>query len=71
MNVGEIIKDKRQELRILQKELAEKVGCSPGLICKWEKNQISPSIKQLKIIESILNTGILTKEFMQKTGGND
>jgi len=70
MSVGKIIREKRENMRMLQKDLAKKMGCGTSLICKWENGQLSPSINQLRKLESILSTNILTKEFMEKAGGN-
>lgn len=71
VNVGKIIKEKREEKRMLQKELAELVGCGTPLICKWENNKLRPSIEQLKVVERVLQLGIFTKDFMNQMEGNN
>ena len=40
MNVGELIKTKRQALGITQKQIAEYVGVSEGTVSRWESGNI-------------------------------
>lgn len=45
--VGARIRKHREELRLVQKEVAEKIGVSESTIAMWELGQRSPSIKYI------------------------
>lgn len=40
VNIGKIIHDRRSELGLTMKELAEKVGVAEGTISRWESGEI-------------------------------
>ena len=44
MTVGEIIKKKRLERGLTQRELATKLGVSPVLVLRWERDYHAPNI---------------------------
>ena len=52
---GEILKDKRIDAGMTQKELAEKVGCSPAAIMRYEANQREPKQEVIEKIAEVLN----------------
>jgi len=45
----------RVQLRCTQKELAEKLGVSPGAIHKYENNQMQPTLRTVAKIENYIN----------------
>ena len=49
------IKEKREELGISQKELAEKVGISQSFLCDIEQGRSKPSIDTAIKISQVLN----------------
>lgn len=55
MTTGELIKQARQNSKITQKELAEKVGVSYQMIQAWENNRRNPKTETLKKIAAALN----------------
>lgn len=48
MTTGELIKQARQNSKMTQKELAEKVGVSYQMIQAWENNRRNPKTETLK-----------------------
>lgn len=52
--LGEQIKEKREQKRMTQEELAEKVGVSRQAISKWEQNLAKPAGGNLQILCDIL-----------------
>ena len=68
--MGKIIHKGRIDKEMSRIELARKVGCSAQTVFRWEKGQLTPTLKNLTAIENVLEVGILTKYFMQKTGCN-
>lgn len=58
------LKIRREELKMTQKELAEKVGVEPATISKYESGMNEPNINNLKSIAEALDTSIdeLVKE---------
>ena len=55
MTTGELIKQARQNSKMTQKELAEKVGVSYQMIQAWENNRRNPKTETLKKIAVALN----------------
>lgn len=55
MTTGELIKQARQNSKMTQKELAEKVGVSYQMIQAWENNRRNPKTETLKKIAIALN----------------
>ena len=50
--IGEHVKKKRIDLRLLQKEVAERIGVSEDCITLWENNRSIPQVKFMpKIIQ--------------------
>lgn len=48
MTTGELIKRARQNSKMTQKELAEKVGVSYQMIQAWENNRRNPKVETMK-----------------------
>lgn len=67
--LGKMIHKGRIDKEMSRMQLAREVGCSAQTVFRWEKGQLTPSLKNLTSIEDVLQTGILTKEFMEKAGG--
>ena len=42
--LGDHLRKRRLELKMLQKEVAEKLGTTPCTIRNWEKNRSNPSL---------------------------
>lgn len=42
--IGEIIKEKREQLGLSQKQLAERLGISRTQVCYWEQGHCMPNI---------------------------
>lgn len=42
--LGEKIKHARKKSKMRQKDLAEKLGCSTGAVCQWERSLTTPDI---------------------------
>lgn len=58
MNVGSQIKKYREQLKISQEELADKVFVSRQTISNWENNKNYPDIKSLSLLSYIFNVSI-------------
>lgn len=54
MDIGELIKLRRKELRMKIEDLSEKTGASTGLISNWENGRRTPSYKYLPKLEEAL-----------------
>lgn len=52
--IGDIIRLKRIEMGISQKELASQIGVDVSFLCKIEKNEKNISLEKLKLICDIL-----------------
>lgn len=59
--LGERIKDRRQELRIKQQELADLAGVSINTIVSVERGSGNPQIETLLSICNVLGLQIITK----------
>ncbi len=46
--IGKKIKELREELKITQKTLAEKVGKSPTAVASWEQGLSEPCVNDLR-----------------------
>lgn len=57
--IGDIIRIKRIEMGISQKELASQIGVDVSFLCKVEKNEKKLSLRKLEIVSSILNLDFL------------
>ena len=58
LQIGEIIKERRNALRINQLNLAEMAGVSKNTLYKIERGQANPTIEVLKKIVDILGLEI-------------
>ena len=58
LQIGEIIKERRNSLRINQVNLAEMAGISKNTLYKIERGQANPTIEVLKKIADILGLEI-------------
>lgn len=76
MNIGQKIKELRQENDLTQEELAEELGVSFQAVSRWENSTTYPDITMLPIIASMFNVTIdylldmdsyKTKEEIDKT----
>ncbi|HWR30595.1 MAG TPA: cupin domain-containing protein [Negativicutes bacterium] len=56
--LGERIREKRQELKLTIRELAEGAGLTPGFLSQVERNLTEPSITSLRKISLILGVPI-------------
>lgn len=55
MSVGSRIKEKREELRITQQELADKINCTKAAISNYEKNVSIPKTEFLIKLMNVLS----------------
>lgn len=62
VKIGEYIKEKRKELSITQKELAEKLGCTDKAISRWETGKGLPDSSFLIPLANIL--GVTVNELL-------
>lgn len=69
--LGEQIKEKREQKRMTQEELAEKVGVSRQAISKWEQNLAKPAGSNLKILCEILTLDESSLVGVPKNGQSD
>lgn len=54
MNIGEIIKQAREDLGLTQEDLAERLEVSRQAVSKWELGASVPSPENLRILEEVL-----------------
>lgn len=67
--IGDIIRLKRIEKGISQKELASQIDVDVSFLCKIEKNEKNISLEKLKLISDILkieNNGFKEEYYFQK-----
>lgn len=62
VKIGEFIKEKRKELNITQKELAQKLGCTDKAISRWETGKGLPDSSFLIPLSNIL--GVTVNELL-------
>ena len=64
MGLSANLRIRREEIKMTQKELAQKIGVEPATISKYESGMNEPNIKNLKSIAEALDTSIdeLVKE---------
>ena len=67
MSVGEIIKNRRQELGLSYRQLGRLLGVSPSTISKWEKGKVSTLREQN--IEGLSRHLHLPKEAFDQNSG--
>ena len=58
MFIGEIILQRRKELNMTQKELAEKLNVTDRTISRWEGGVSLPDVEMLKTVSIVLNVDI-------------
>lgn len=58
MNIGIMIKQKRESLHITQQALAESVCVDRSTVAKWETGEAMPRVDKLPEIAKILNCDI-------------
>lgn len=54
MNIGDIIKSKRQKKNMAQTELAEKLNVTPQAVSRWEMGISYPDIAMVPLISEVL-----------------
>lgn len=59
-DLGELIRKLREERKMTQKQLANKLGVSEPTICKYEKNISVPPFETLRTIASVFNVSMDT-----------
>ena len=66
MNIGNQIKKYREQLKISQEELADKIFVTRQTISNWENNKNYPDIKSLSLLSYNLNVSLddLIKSFI-------
>lgn len=57
-NLGKIIKQKRREQKLTQKQLSEKAGLSRSYLADIENGRYAPSLETLVSIANILNLNL-------------
>lgn len=55
---GRFIAERRRELSLTQKELAEKLGITDRAVSKWENGRCMPDLSLLRPLSAILKVGI-------------
>ena len=58
MFLAKRIKEKRLDLDLTQKELADLLGVSKAIVCNWEKGKKKPSSKNLIQLSKTLNISL-------------
>ena len=58
MSIGEIILERRKELKMTQKELAEKLNVTDKTVSRWECGVNLPDVAMLKSIATVLDVNI-------------
>ena len=58
MLIGEIILQRRKELNMTQKQLAEKLNVTDRTISRWECGVSLPDVEMLKTVAKVLNVDI-------------
>lgn len=57
--LGEIIKQRRKELKITQPHLAELAKMGKNTLCQFERGQINPSIEVLSKLAEVLGMEVI------------
>ncbi len=58
MTIGKMIRERRQCLKMTQKELAEKLSVTQQTVCKWENEQAKPDIWALNVLSDALGYSV-------------
>lgn len=64
MQLGQRIKQRRQELNLSQRQMAEQVGLTPGFMSQIEHDLITPSIETLRKISEVLDVPLSDSNFL-------
>ena len=64
MELSQRIKQRRKALHLSQRELAERVGLSPGFLSQIENGLVIPSIESLHAISEELGVPLSTSDFL-------
>jgi len=56
--LGERLKRLREDRGISQSELARRLGTSPRMVLRWEKNEVRPGAEHLVNISKTLRTSV-------------
>ncbi len=67
MELGQRIRQRRKELKLSQRELAERVGLTPGFLSQIEHDLITPSIDSLREISEVLDVPLSDSGFLVET----
>lgn len=54
MNIGDVIKNKRQKMNMTQAELAEKLNVTPQAVSRWEMGVSYPDIAMVPLLSEVL-----------------
>lgn len=65
-NMGDLITERRKELGLTQKELADKLNITDKAVSKWERNLACPDISTVPKLAEIL--GVSVEELLNATG---
>jgi len=58
MKFGENLKELREEKKLSQRQLAEKVSLTPSAIAKWELSKVDPSASAVVILAQFFNVTV-------------
>ena len=67
MQLGKRIKQRRKELKLSQREMAERVGFTPSFLSQIENNLVPPSIESLQKISEVLGVPLSDSDFLVET----
>ncbi|MCG3208167.1 MAG: hypothetical protein FOGNACKC_01769 [Anaerolineae bacterium] len=67
MELGQRIRQRRKELKLSQRELAVRVGLTPGFLSQIEHDLITPSIDSLREISEVLDVPLSDSGFLVET----
>lgn len=70
MNLGQLLKSKRKELKLTQTDVANAIGVSTNTISKYERNIIE-NMGRSKVLKLSKLLGIPTIKFIDCTGTNE
>lgn len=58
MTTGQAIRSAREQARLTQNELADRIGTTQAMIVRYEKDQQSPTMNRIRQIAKALNVRI-------------
>ena len=74
VNIGELIRKRRKELKMTQKDVYEKMGIEDtGLISKYENNDVTPPFEMVIMLADALDVsvGYFAGEISEKSSENE